>query len=165
MLRIDSRMWRSLAAAFLATIAVSICIYIKRWTGIVPQANWIQDLVRVSTLRLGAPLLPWVGWAEHFFVGTVLWGISFAILMPWLKGPRWLRGIEFAIGGWILMMVLLMPPAGVGFFAAYLGYGAPLSALVLHIIYGFWLGFLFLPPKGMISALDAPPAGPSAAVR
>ncbi|HEV7138805.1 MAG TPA: DUF6789 family protein [Steroidobacteraceae bacterium] len=73
--------------------------------------------------------------------------------------PTWLRGIEFAIGAWILMMVLLMPPAGAGWFAVYLGYGAPLAALVLHIIYGFCLGLFYAPPAGVITALDAPPAG------
>lgn len=166
MSHVGNRIWRALIAGLGATIVLSICIYIKRWTGIVPQVNPIQALVRVSTLRLGTPLLPWIGWAEHFFIGTILWGVAFAILVPWLKGPRWLRGIEFAIGAWILMMVLLMPPAGDGWFAAYLGYGAPLAALVLHIIYGFSLGGFYAPPAGIITALDPPPPGsPSAGLR
>lgn len=166
MSRVGNRIGRALIAGLGATIVLSICIYIKRWTGIVPQFNPIQALVRVSTLRLGAPLLPWVGWAEHFFIGTILWGIAFAILVPLLKGPRWLRGIEFAVGAWILMMVLLMPPAGDGWLAAYLGYGAPLAALVLHIIYAFSLGGFYAPPAGIITALDPPPPGnPSASLR
>lgn len=140
-----------------ATIVLSICIYIKRWMGAVPQFNLVQALVKVSTLRIGAPLVPWVGWAEHYFIGVVLWGLAFAILVPRLKGRCWLRGIEFAIGAWVLMMVLLMPPAGAGWFAVELGYGAPLAALVLHIIYGFFLGLFYTRPAGIVAALDPPP--------
>lgn len=140
---LGNRIPRAVLAGFCATIVLSMCMWIKHAAGIVPQANAIQALVKVSVLWLGSPLAPWVGWAEHFFIGTLAWGIVFALVEPWLAGPRWLRGIEFSIGPWILMMVLLMPPAGAGWFGANLGYGAPLAALVLHFIYGFSLGAIY----------------------
>lgn len=154
-----NRIWRGILAGFCATIVLSICMWIKDAAGIVPQANAIQALVKVSTLWLGSPLAPWVGWAEHFFIGTIAWGIVFVILERWLIGSRWMRGIEFSIGPWILMMVLLLPPAGAGWFGANLGYGAPLAALVLHIIYGFTLGAIY----GALSPLAASPRNEAAA--
>ena len=161
-----NRIPRGILAGFCATIVLSICMWIKHAAGIVPQANAIQALVKVSTLWLSAPLTPWVGWAEHFFIGTLVWGIVFVLVEPWLAGPRWLRGIEFSIGPWILMMVLLMPPAGAGWFGANLGYGAPLAALVLHIIYGFSLGAIYgaLVPSAEISRSERTP-GPGAPAR
>lgn len=159
-----NHMTRGLVAGFLATGILSICMLIKGAAGIVPQAQAIQALLKVGALWLSAPLAPWIGWLEHFFIGTVLWGLSFAVfdqltavleqMMPNLSVSRFVlttaKGFVFSIGAWILMMVLLMPPAGAGWFAANLGYGAPLAALVLHIIYGTALGAIYgaLTPAG-----------------
>lgn len=139
----DNRMWRGMGAGLGATIVLSICMLIKGAAGIVPQANPIEALTKVSTIWFGAPLDPWVGWVEHFFIGTVLWGIAFALIEPALPGPGWLRGIIFATGAWFIMMVTLLPAAGAGFFGAGLGWGAPLSALILHWIWGFSLGVIY----------------------
>ena len=137
------RIWRGIVSGFGATVVISIFMFVKAWAPIAPEADYIGALVKVSTIRLGWPLEPWVGWVEHFLVGTFLWGIAYAVLEPVLPGPGWLRGLLFALGAWILMMVLLLPPAGLGWFGAQLGYAAPVSALVLHIVYGLCLGSLF----------------------
>jgi hypothetical protein len=137
------RIWRGMFCGFSATLVVSVFMFIKSWSEIAPQVNLIGALVKVSTIWLGWPLVPWIGWGEHFFVGTVLWGIAYALLEPVLPGPGWLRGILFSLGAWILMMVLLMPPAGAGWFAVDLGIGGPISGLILNIVYGFFLGTFF----------------------
>ena len=149
-----------MAAGLSATIILTIFMLINRGAHIVPQADPIQALVKVSTLWLGSPLAPWVGWAEHFFIGTVAWGIAYPLLEPMLAGASWMRGILFAIGAWILMMVLLMPPAGAGWFGAALGAGVPLSALVMHIMYGFCLG-AFYTHSGVASATRPRPERPA----
>ncbi|MEJ2433707.1 MAG: hypothetical protein P8Y53_11305 [Pseudolabrys sp.] len=136
----DNRILRGIIAGLGATFLLSICMLIKSVAAIVPQANAVQALTKVSTLWLGSPLAPWVGWAEHFFIGTLLWGVAFALVEPLLPGRTWMKGVVFSVGPWILMMVLLMPPAGAGFFGVYLGYGAALATLILHFIYGFTLG-------------------------
>lgn len=146
----NDRFLRGVISGFLATCILSICTIIKSAAGIVPQANPIQALVKVSTLWLGSPLTPWVGWAEHFFIGSVAWGVAFAIFEPTIRSPLWIKGAVFSIAAWVVMMVLLMPPAGAGWFAANLGYGAPLAALVLHVIWGISLGLIYatLTPAG-----------------
>lgn len=161
---------RGLLSGFFATCILSICMWIKSAAHIVPQANAIQALVKVSTIWLGSPLSPWVGWLEHFFIGTVLWGISFAVLeqlVPPMAADRvasaTMKGILFSIGAWIVMMVLLMPPAGAGWFAANLGYGAPLAALVLHVIWGASLGAIYgalTPARASVPQHEAPGLAP-----
>ncbi|MGE3280044.1 MAG: DUF6789 family protein [Alphaproteobacteria bacterium] len=141
-----SRFLRGMAAGFGATVILSIFMLIKAAADIVPEANAIQALVKVSTIWLGTPLLPWIGWLEHFFIGTVLWGIAFAIVEPVLPGPGWLRGLIFSTGAWIVMMVTLLPAAGAGFFGAYLGWGTPVSALILHWIWGVSIGVIYESP-------------------
>jgi hypothetical protein len=54
-----------------------------------------------------------------------------------------LHGVLIAIGGWILMMAMLMPMAGAGFFGMAMGMMAPLMTLVLHVIFGAVLGGVF----------------------
>jgi hypothetical protein len=150
------RIGAGMLAGFIATGVLSICMLIKGAVVIVPQGSAIQALVKVSTLWLGAPLAPWIGWLEHFFIGTVLWGIAFAVIQPALPGYGWMRGVAFSVGPWILMMVLLMPPAGAGWFGSALGYGVPLATLVLHFIYGAVLGavygFLMSPRRSELRA-------------
>jgi uncharacterized membrane protein YagU involved in acid resistance len=145
----DNRYVRGLVAGVLATGILSVCMAIKSAAGIVPQANAIETLTKVSAVWLHAPRVPWAGWLEHFFIGSVLWGLSFAFVEPWLPGPAVRKGLIFCIGAWIVMMVLLLPAAGAGFFGVKLGYGAPLATLVLHLIWGFSLGLIygFLTPR------------------
>src|SRR5262249_4518285 len=50
------------------------------------------------------PASPPVGWVLHFFVGTVVWGIGFAVLHDYLRGPAWQRGLMFALGAWIVVI-------------------------------------------------------------
>lgn len=138
-----NRIWRGMAAGFCATLLISVFDFIKSWSEIAPQVNPTGALVKVSTIWFGWPLVPWIGWGEHFFIGTVLWGIAYALLEPILPGPRRLRGILFAIGPFLLMSLLLMPAAGAGWFGVDLGIGAPISAVVFHLLYGLYLGNLF----------------------
>ena len=72
-----------------------------------------------------------------------MWGIIYAWLDPGLPGPHWIRGIIFATGAWLVMMVVVMPMAGVGFFGLTLGMMAPIATLVLHWIFGAVLGWTY----------------------
>ncbi len=137
------RIWCGMVAGFSATLIISVLMFIKSWSEIAPQVNAIGALVKVSTIWLGWPLVPWIGWGEHFFIGTVLWGIAYALLEPILPGPAWFRGVLFGLGTWILMSVLLMAAAGVGWFGVDLGIAGPISGFILNTVYGFLLGSLF----------------------
>lgn len=128
---------RGLLAGFVATIVLSGFMLIKHAMGLMPQLNVIVMISRI----MRAPLV--VGWIMHFTIGTVLWGLLYAWLNPRLAGPQWLRGMEFASGAWLVMMVLLMPVAGAGAFGLKLGMLAPVATLILHWIYGAVLGAFY----------------------
>jgi hypothetical protein len=87
---------------------------------------------------------PAVGWAMHFMLGTVLWGLLFAWLEPKLRGEsHWVKGMAFGIGTWLLMMIIVMPMAGAGLFGMQLGMMAPIMTLVLHLVFGAVLGGVY----------------------
>ncbi|MDQ6621166.1 MAG: hypothetical protein M3Z31_15975 [Pseudomonadota bacterium] len=147
----DHRYVRGMTAAFLATVVLSILMLLKAAMGILPDLNLIHMLAQMS--GTGSP---GVGWIIHFAIGTLLWGLAFGWLVPKLSGPLAWRGVVFSLGPWLLMMVLLMPLAGAGFFGLKLGIGAPLMTLMLHVIYGAVLGWSF----GLIRLTARVPANP-----
>jgi hypothetical protein len=129
---------KGMVAGFVATIVLSALMLMKAMMGVMPELNPIKMIADT----LGAP--PAVGWVMHFMIGTVLWGTLFAWLDPTLPGEsHWLKGIVFAVGAWLIMMIVMMPMAGAGFFGTHLGMTAPVMTLILHIVFGFVLGAVY----------------------
>lgn len=129
---------RGMVAGFTATVVLSVIMLVKSGMGLMPELN----VIRMLTHMLGAST-PAVGWAVHFLIGTVLWGALFASLASRLPGPLWWRGVLFAAGAWLLMMIVMMPMAGAGFFGLDLGIAAPVMTLMLHVVYGAVLGSVY----------------------
>lgn len=130
-------------AGLIATAMLSIVIVLKSAFGIVPELSMIATLSEASARVLGTPRNLMVGWIEHLLIGTVLWGTVFAVAAPAWRFGQVLRGIIFAILAWLLMMVFLLPLAGLGIFGTALGFVPVVTALVLHLIYGAVLGYYF----------------------
>jgi len=129
---------KGLIAGVTATVVMSAMMLMKQSMGFMPQLNPIAML----TEMVGAST-PVVGWALHFMIGTVMWGVLFALLAPRLPGAMWLRGVLFGIGAWLLMMVMVMPMAGAGFFGLGMGIAAPILTLVMHLVFGAVLGGVY----------------------
>lgn len=67
-----------------------------------------------------------MGWIAHFMIGTVVWGIAYAMLYRALPSDTpWLKGVIFGIGAWLMMMIAVMPMAGAGFFRLEFWHGSP----------------------------------------
>ena len=129
---------KSLLAGLVATLVLSALMVLKAKMGVRPDLNVIKMLAHMFHAA------PVVGWVAHFVVCVVAWGIGFALLYPWLPGGApWLKGVTFAMGAWLLMMVVIMPLAGAGLFGLHLGIIAPVMTLVLHIIFGAVLGGVY----------------------
>lgn len=130
---------RSIIAGFVATVVLSALMLMKSSMGLMPQLNVIAMLAHM--IGFGGPAL---GWLAHFLIGTVLWGVLFALLYSSLPGSEpVVKGMVFGVGAWLLMMIIVMPMAGAGFFGLNLGIMAPVMTLILHLIWGAVLGYLY----------------------
>lgn len=134
---------RSMIAGFAATVVLSLLMIMKASTGLMPQLNVIAMLGGMSHGAIGVGG-PGIGWLMHFLIGTVLWGLLFAVLYDRLPGSGAVaKGMAFSVLAWLLMMILAMPMAGAGLFGLGLGMMAPVMTLVLHLIWGAVLGAAF----------------------
>ena len=146
---------RAMIAGFVATVVLSVLMLIKSMMGMMPGLDVIGMLTGMAHGMMGLPATPAVGWGLHFLIGTVLWGIGFALLYKVLPGSGpVVKGIVFGVLAWLLMMLIPMPMAGAGLFGMKMGMMAPVMTLVLHLIWGFVLGATF----GALSRSAAPEA-------
>ncbi|MGB8926383.1 MAG: DUF6789 family protein [Pantoea agglomerans] len=137
-----NRYLKSMAAGFIATIVLSALMVMKSSMGIMPELNPVVMLSGMAHSMMGISAGLNVGWLVHFMIGTVLWGLLFALLYNRLPGQSATKkGLMFSVLAWLLMM--LMPMAGAGFFGITLGIMAPVMTLILHLIWGTVLGYTY----------------------
>lgn len=140
----NSNIGQGIIAGFIATIALSILMGLKSMMGLMPNMNAIKMLTHMAHQFIGTPMTPLVGWLLHFMIGTLAWGILFALLIKVIPGNSLvIKGLVFATAAWLLMMIMVMPMAGAGFFGLHMGIGAPIATLILHWIYGGVLGYTY----------------------
>ncbi len=120
------RIGNGIVAGFIATLAVA----------------GLHEAVSLLTEAVGVPT-PAIGWVFHFFVGTLLWGGAFGFAHDYLAGPSWLRGVTFATGAALLVMLVAMPLAGAGIFGLHIGISVPFVIALVHIVYGATLGLIY----------------------
>ena len=86
---------------------------------------------------------PVAGLLFHFFVGTLLWGGAFGLLHDILPGPSWQRGMIFATGVALVVLVAIAPLTGAGLFCLKLGVFAPIAVALFHLAHGAILGAVY----------------------
>lgn len=132
---------RAMVAGFIATVVLSILMIAKSMMGIMPALDPVHMLSSMAHERMSMPDAPMVGWVIHFMIGTVVWGILFALLYKSLPGKSpVVKGLVFSVFAWLLMMLIPMPMSGAGLFGMNLGIMAPVMTLMLHLIWGAVFG-------------------------
>ena len=133
-----TKTFKGMAAGLAATVALSVIMVAKGMMGLMPELNVIAML---SAMMQSAPI---VGWIAHFMVGMLAWGVGFVLVSGILPGRTSLgKGISFGIAAWVMMMLVIMPMAGAGFFGLKMRMMAPVMTLMLHVIYGAVLGSVY----------------------
>ena len=131
---------KGLLAGLAATVVLSLLMVLKAMMGLMPQL----DLPKMLAGMMGSPNMPIIGWIVHFAIGIVVYGVAIAALDSKLPGTsRVGHGVMLGVIGWLIMMVVLMPMAGAGLFGMKMGVMAPVMTLVLHLIFGAVLGWVY----------------------
>lgn len=146
-----SRVIKGVLAGLAATVVVSILDLAGNWiqSAMSVQEPWFHSfaslLAAVGNQVLGLPNAMWVGWTLHFLAGALVLGAAFGVLCPRLPTdtPE-TKGIVFAVGAWLAMMLLVMPlHPQLGVFAAGAGFGTVAWMLVTHVVFGIVLGGVY----------------------
>lgn len=128
---------RGAIAGCIASLVLAGIFLLKSSYNFMPETNIIRLLMNLGGGNLGQGS----AWADHFIVGTLIWGLTFGACESMAARPApWLKGVIFGVIAWALMMVAFMPLAGSGIFGAKIGPLVPLGMLILHLIFGTVLG-------------------------
>jgi uncharacterized membrane protein YagU involved in acid resistance len=130
-----SNSMKGMVAGFVATLVLSGLLLLKTRMNIVPELSIIRLLINLGSIQEIA------AWMDHFIVGVVVWGLLFGAYDAVAERPAyWLKGIIFGVFAWLMMMMVFMPLAKVGFFGNRVGIMAPVVTLIYHLVYGVVLG-------------------------
>ncbi len=125
-------------AGFVATIVLSLLMIMKAKMGLMPELNVISMLAS----KMGGAVA--MGWLAHFMIGTIGYGILFALINPVLPTSSLVsKGMVLGVLGWLVMMIVIMPMMGAGLLGLAMGAMAPVMTLVLHLIFGAVLGAVY----------------------
>lgn len=135
-----SHVLKGMGAAFIATVVLSALMVMKSMMGLMPGL----DLPKMIAGMMGTPGTPAVGWAVHFMIGTLVYGLAISLLEKPLPGDNHVvHGLILSVIFWLVMMVMLMPMAGAGLFGMQFGIMGPVMTLMLHLIFGAVLGWVY----------------------
>jgi hypothetical protein len=131
---------KGFAAGLVATLVLSALMVVKTMVGLMPQMSFPGLLAAL----MGAPGKLLVGWIVHFMIGVIAYGTAIAWIAKSGRGNSFIvQGVLIAVVGWLTMMAVLMPMAGAGLFGLGMGIGVPVMTLVLHLIFGAVLGWMY----------------------
>lgn len=127
-------------AGLAATVVLSMLMVMKAKMGLMPDVNVIAMLAS----KMGGNIM--MGWVAHFMIGVIGYGLAYALVFSELPfGNHTTRGIALGATGWLVMMVAVMPMMGAGLFGLAMPSAimVPVATLMLHIVFGAVLGFVY----------------------
>ena len=143
---------RALAAGLAATVVNAVAIRLVGAAGIAAGtsgfAKWLAAHVNgVLGTSLPMALGPVAQEVFHTSVGLVSALVYAAAAYPLLPGPRWLRGVIYVQGMWIVQALFVLPWLHQGYFGVDISRTAPLWSWGLNALYGVVLGALYEPDR------------------
>ncbi len=125
-----------LIGGFIGSAVLAIIFVMKGMIGMIPE----MDIIAMLSAMMGTGAA--MGWVAHFVIGTVVWGGIFALANGSIPGGnQTAKGVVLGIAAWLMMMIVVMPMAGGGFFGLHFGMMGFVLPLILHIVFGAVMGF------------------------
>jgi hypothetical protein len=128
-------------AGGVATAVLSAVMLLVGATGFEPQL----ELTRMLLALVDEPQTQFaLGWTLHIVIGSLGLGALFAYIEPRLGADTHTKsGILFGVIAWLVMMLVIMPAAGDGYFGFQVSHVAPIIMLVQQVLYGAVLGWTY----------------------
>jgi hypothetical protein len=132
---------RGIQAGLVATLVLSVVTI--SWD-VLPQLDpvvLIRGVLGDLEVKSGVAAVPAIGWIWNVMVGTLWGGMLFSLMQPILPGRKGAtKGACFGLGCALLVMVMVIPMAGAGYYGMELHALAPLVTLGVYLVYGIVLG-------------------------
>lgn len=141
-------MTKQLAAGVVAGLCATLVLSMLMFTqSAMPQLDIITllaNVLRELGVAVGHTSAELAGWLVFVAIAGLWWGAAFGVMAPILPGRRcWEKGVYFGIGTALLLMLMVMPMAGAGYFGMHLEPIAPLVSFAFHLVYGPILGIVY----------------------
>jgi hypothetical protein len=131
---------KGMVAGGVATAVLSVVMLLIGATGFEPQL----ELTRLLLSVLGEPSQYALGWVLHIAIGSVVLGGLFAQVEPRLGADTHTKsGVLYGVIAWLVVMLVFLPAAGLGYFGFQLSLLAPIVMLGLQVLYGGVLGWTY----------------------
>jgi hypothetical protein len=139
--RFMSDVVKGMLAGGVATAVLSLVMVLIGATGFEPQL----ELTRMLLTLLAAPPSQYaLGWTLHIVIGSVVLGGLFAHIEPRLGVDTHTKGgVLYGVITWLVVMLVVMPAIGEGYFGFQLSVLAPIVMLGLQVLYGVVLGWTY----------------------
>ncbi len=85
-----------------------------------------------------------LGLASHLLVGFVLGVIYGSLFHPFPRSLEVLNGLLYGLTLWLLLMLVVLPAVGEGYFGVKLRRTARISSLLSHLVYGLILAGVYV---------------------
>ncbi|GAC1480732.1 MAG: hypothetical protein NVS1B4_25960 [Gemmatimonadaceae bacterium] len=150
---------RALAAGLAATVVNAIAIRLVGAAGIgAGTSGFAKWLAAHANALLGTSfptiLGPVAQEAFHTSVGLTAALIYAAAVYPRLPGPRWLRGLLYVQGMWLVQALIVLPWMHQGYFGSAISHVAPVWSWSLNAVFGLVLGAIYRPPRQSSAVAD-----------
>ena len=70
---------RGLISGIVATVVISIVMVMANLLGLMPDLSIVPHIENELYNPGNVPVLPAIGWAVHFMLGTLIWSFVFAL--------------------------------------------------------------------------------------
>lgn len=135
-------MARAIFASIIATLVATAFVYLNIRMSLLPRAE-LLTYIETFNARLGLPGTEQSAWVMHIILGTLIFGLLFAVLQPILPGRGTVQGMWFGALTWLAMMLCFVPLTQHEIFGRDIGIIFAPVMLVYNLIYGAVLGMSF----------------------
>jgi hypothetical protein len=143
---LGDRIWKAVIAGLCGSIAHSLLMYFKSWSGLLPSFQPYESLQTTLSHVTGTAIHPMVPWLLSFLNGSTFVSFIFGHLYLRLPGNGGaIKGLVYGIVAWVTMGLMFFPMIGLGLFALQVGLGISpaLFSLAMLLSYSVTLGMVY----------------------
>lgn len=129
-----------LCAGFMASVISSLVLLVLTSLSLIPEFDFV--VIQGALFGFAGTVLS--AWIVYFIIGTLIWGSLYASMESRIAGNNpFSKGLLFGLFIWLIIMIVMMPLAGVGIFVKQYGLVAAGIMLLTDLVFGVSTAFFY----------------------